>query len=199
MSRAEKQSVLLFTNMSEQSDELHVLGKISGYYGVRGWLKIYSYTQPRENIVSYKDLKLKLANSHRSSAEQWQDIQLDSGKAHGKGVVAHFAGYDDREAAARLIGAELAVYRSEFKRTAENEYYWADLIGLNAFNLEGDELGQVVRLLETAANDVLVIKPVHQAQAEILVPYVAEHYVKKVDMDKRTILLDWPIDWNESD
>lgn len=185
--------------MSEATKELHVLGKISGYYGVKGWVKIYSYTQPRENITRYKTLKIKFG--HRAADQQlWQDIKLDSGKAHGKGVVAHFSGYDNREAAAALIGAELAVYRSDFLPVSGNEYYWADLIGLTAVNLEGVELGRVTRLLETAANDVLVISADQQkdAKSEILVPYVMQHYVNNVDLDAGTITLDWPVSWNES-
>ena len=191
--------------MSEESEELHILGKVSGYYGVKGWVKIYSYTQPRENIVRYKTLKIKLGNSSKSG---WQDIQLDSGKSHGKGVVAHFVGYDDREISAQLLGAELAVQRSDFKPVAKNEFYWTDLIGLTVINLENIELGQVERLIETAANDVLVINPTkdesntlnhsHLEKNEILIPFVLEHFVKKVDMEAGTIVVDWLVDWNES-
>jgi len=178
--------------MSEESKELHVLGKISGYYGVKGWLKIYSYTQPRENIVRYKNLKIKFAEN-----AQWQDIKLDSGKAHGKGVVAHFSGYDSRESGAILIGAELAVYRSEFKRAEKDEYYWTDLIGLSALNIEGVELGKVKSLLETAANDVLIIDSKESKQ--ILVPFVMQNYVTNIDLDAGTITLDWPVSWNDKD
>jgi 16S rRNA processing protein RimM len=181
--------------MSELSDDqdLHILGKISGYYGVKGWVKIYSYTQPRENIVRYKALKIKLGNNRNAS---WQDIQLDNGKAHGKGVVAHFSGYDTREISAALIGAELAVQRSEFKAAEKDEYYWTDLIGLNVSNLEDVELGKVSRLIETAANDVLVIEAA-QNKTEILVPFILEHYVTKVDLEAGKIVVDWPIAWNE--
>lgn len=184
--------------MSKESEDLHILGKISGHYGVKGWVKIYSYTQPRENIVCYKALKIRSGNSI-SSSEDWQDIQLDSGKAHGKGIVAHFSGYDNREISAALIGAELAVHRSQFKQAAKNEYYWTDLIGLKAINLEGVELGQVSRLLETAANDVLVIRS-HQSDtdSEILIPFIHEHFVNKVDLETGTIIVDWPVAWNES-
>jgi len=178
--------------MSEETKELHVLGKISGYYGVKGWLKIYSYTQPRDNIVRYKNLKVKFSKN-----ALWQDIKLDSGKAHGKGVVAHFDGYDSRESAASLIGAELAVYRSDFKRADKNEYYWTDLIGLTALNLDGVELGKVKSLLETAANDVLVINT--KEKEEILVPFVMQHYVANVDLDAGTITLDWSVSWNDKD
>ncbi|MCU7939682.1 MAG: ribosome maturation factor RimM [gamma proteobacterium symbiont of Bathyaustriella thionipta] len=181
--------------MSEETKELYVLGKISGYYGVKGWVKIYSYTQPRENIVRYKTLKIKLSKG------QWQDIRLDSGKAHGKGVVAHFTGYDNREIAAGLMGAELAVYRSAFKAVSKNEYYWADLIGLTAVNLENIELGLVKRLIETAANDVLVIRPdqKNDVKAEVLIPFVLEHYIKNVDLDKKIITVDWPVSWGEGE
>ena len=183
--------------MSEETEELHILGKITGYYGVKGWLKIYSYTQPRENIVRYKSLQIRLGNS-RGASNAWQAIALDSGKAHGKGVVAHFTGYDTRELSAALIGAELAVPRSEFKPAAENEYYWTDLIGLKAVNLEGVELGQISSLMETAANDVLLIKPLQSNEAEILVPFVMPHFVKKVDLEQGVIELDWPVSWNDN-
>lgn len=182
---------------------------------MKGWVKIYSYTQPRENIVRYKALKIRLGNSfdkaRGASADEWQDIQLDSGKVHGKGVVAHFTGYDNREVAAALIGAELAAFRSEFKPAAKDEYYWTDLIELIAINLEGVELGRVSRLIETAANDVLVISPRDDVNkedgnesadtlknSEILIPFVLEHFVKKVDLQSRTIIVDWPVSWNES-
>jgi len=186
--------------MSKESEQLHILAKITGYYGVKGWVKIYSYTEPRENIVHYSALKIKRSKK----GEQWQDIRLDNGKVHGKGVVAHFVGYDDRDIAAGLIGAELAVYRSDFKATAKDEYYWSDLIQLTVVNLDGVELGQVERLLETAANDVLVIKPVQhdsgqKVAAEILIPFIQGNYVKKVDLDAGIITVDWQSDWNESE
>lgn len=187
------------SEQSEQSEQLHILAKITGYYGVKGWVKLYSYTEPRENIVHYSTLKIR-----RSKKGQWQDIRLDNGKVHGKGVVAHFAGYDDRDIAAGLIGAELAVYRSDFEPTVKGEYYWSDLIRLTVVNLEGIELGQVARLMETAANDVLVIEPGQndsdiKVKAEILIPFIQGNYIKKVDLDTGTIMVDWPIQWNENE
>lgn len=180
--------------MSEKAEQLHILAKITGYYGVKGWLKLYSFTEPRENIIHYPALKIR-----RNKREGWQDIKLDSGKAHGKGVIAHFTGYDNREIAASLIGAELAVYRSDFKPAGKDEYYWSDLIGMTVKNLEGIELGQVTRLMETAANDVLVIKANSKGQKnseEILIPFVLDHFIEQVDLDAGTITVDWPVDWN---
>ena len=124
---------------SDTNDKLHILAKITGFYGVKGWVKLYSYTDPRENVVHYKSLKIKRSQK----GAQWQDIRMDQGKAHGKGVVAHFAGYDDRDVVAGLIGAELAVYRSDFEPPAKDEYYWSDLIGMTVVNLENIELGKI--------------------------------------------------------
>ena len=181
--------------MSEKSEELYILGKVSGFYGVKGWVKLYSYTDPRENIVQYSSLKIKLNG-------QWQAINLDTGKAHGKGVVAHFKGYDTRELAADLIGSELAIQRSDFKASAKNEFYWADLIGLQVVNLQSVKLGVVTRLMETSANDVLVIKamtPHIESKTEILIPFVMQHYIKSVDLKSGVISVDWLADWNEVD
>ncbi|MCU7836476.1 MAG: ribosome maturation factor RimM [gamma proteobacterium symbiont of Taylorina sp.] len=175
------------------SDELYVLGKITGFYGVKGWLKLYSYTDPKENIVQYSSLKIKLG-------KQWQSINLDTGKTHGKGVVAHFSGYDNREIAAVLIGSELAINRSNFKASAKDEYFWADLIDLKVINLQGVILGSVSRLMETSANDVLVIKDIESEAKladEILIPFVLNHYIERVDLNSGIITVDWPVDWNE--
>ena len=185
--------------MTKNSEAYYVLGKVSGFYGVRGWVKLYSYTNPRENVVQYSSLKIKQAGQ-----EQWQAIKLDSGKVHGKGVVAHFSGYDTREAVASLIGSELAVQRSDFKAPAKDEYFWADLIGLQVVNLDEIVLGHVSRLMETSANDVLVIKAAEtkveaKVPDEILIPFVLQHYIKKVDLKTGNIIVDWPADWIEVD
>lgn len=192
--------------MSKKSEELQVLGKITGFYGVKGWLKLYSYTDPRENIVQYSSLKIKLSRQdkkQRHQSDEWRDIHLDSGKAHGKGVVAHFTGYDTREAAADLIGSELAVHRSDFKAIAKDEYYWTDLINLKVVNLEGIVLGHVSRLMETAANDVLVIKSEQNNTGkktidEVLIPFVLGLYIERVNIDAGIIEVDWQADWNEA-
>ena len=185
--------------MPEESEQYYILGKISGFYGVKGWVKLYSYTDPRDNIVKYSSLNIKLPGQ-QCSAEQWQTIKLDAGKIHGKGVIANFSGYDTREAAASLIGSELSVQRGDFKPSAQDEYFWADLIGLQVINLEGIELGLVSRLMETSANDVLVVKAFEsgaetQSEEEILIPFVQPLYIKGVDLKSGVISVDWHADW----
>ena len=181
-----------------------ILGKVTGYYGVRGWVKLFSYTDQRDNILGYQSLQVKLKGA-------WKKITLDAGKAHGKGVIAHFSGYDSREAAALLLGAELAVTREDFAPLGKGDYYWHDLIGLQVKNREGIVLGKVRQIIETAAHDVLLIQAENLQSAhiqsehsginnapenEILIPFVLGHYIVQVELDKGFILVDWDPEWN---
>lgn len=163
-----------------QEDDYIEMGRISGLYGVRGWVKVYSYTEPRENILNY-------ATWHLRRQGGWVLVQLAGGRGQGKGVVAHLKGYDDRDAAAALVGSTIAVRRSDLPATAEGEYYWSDLIGLKVVNLQGVELGTVVDLMETGANDVLVVK----GERERLIPYTPGIAVQSVDLAAKRLTVDW--------
>jgi 16S rRNA processing protein RimM len=121
-------------------------------------------------------------------AGQRRSIALEDGRVHGKGVVAKLKGCDDRDAAAALMGMSIAIRRDQFPAAAEGEYYWADLVGLAVSNLEGVSLGVVDQLLETGANDVLVVV---QGDVERLVPFVQGQFVKEVDLTNRRIIVDW--------
>jgi 16S rRNA processing protein RimM len=107
---------------------------------------------------------------------------------HGKGVVAKLKGCDDRDAAAALMGMNIAIRREQLPAATEGEYYWADLVGLAVSNLEGVSLGVVEQLLETGANDVLVVV---QGDVERLLPFVQGQFVKEVDLTNRRIIVDW--------
>ncbi|MEJ2394632.1 MAG: ribosome maturation factor RimM [Candidatus Thiodiazotropha sp.] len=161
-------------------DEMLILGRISGLFGVKGWVKIYSHTSPREGILSYKTLYLKREGG-------WQAFELAAGQAQGKGVVAKLAGYDDRDQAATLIGLDIAIKRDQLPKLDAGEYYWTDLEGLRVENLEGVDLGVVSYLFETGANDVLVVK----GERERLIPYTQGMAVKEVDLQAGRILVDW--------
>jgi 16S rRNA processing protein RimM len=123
-------------------------------------------------------------------------LAVTDGRAHGKGVVAQLAGYADRELARELIGADIAVERAQMAAPAANEYYWTDLIGAAVVNRDGVEFGRVDHLLETGANDVLVIRG---ERGETLVPFVAGRYVLEVDLGRKRILVDWGSDWVAGD
>ncbi|MGF1642947.1 MAG: ribosome maturation factor RimM [Thiotrichales bacterium] len=157
------------------------IGRLAGLYGVRGWFKVFSHTQPRENILSYRPWLIMLGG-------EWRIFAVEQGQAHGKGVLAKLAGCDDRDQAEKLLGAEIAVERAQLGELTAGEYYWADLIGLNVSNLEGIELGIVTGLMETGANDVLVVE---QGGRERLVPYVNPLYVKRIDLAGKHMVVDW--------
>ena len=118
-------------------------------------------------------------------------MSVCEGKAHGKGIIARLDSIHDRDEATRLIGADIAVDREQLPQTAGDEYYWTDLIGLTVINREGITLGQVDYLLETGANDVLVIK----GERERLIPFVLSHTVLDIDLVQRVLQVDWDVDF----
>ncbi|MDT8384806.1 MAG: ribosome maturation factor RimM [Gammaproteobacteria bacterium] len=169
-----------------------VVGKIGAPYGVRGWLKLYSYTDPLDNLLDYDPWYTRPINNKAPATGDtgWDIAPVTEVKTHGKGLVAKFRGADDRDAAARLTGQEIAIRRDQLPPAAEGEYYWSDLQGLTVLTVEGIVLGVVDHLLETGANDVLVVK----GDRERLIPYVLGPIVKAVDLHAGTLQVDWDPD-----
>ncbi len=163
---------------------LHV-GRINGLYGVRGWVKVYSYTDPIENILEYTPWQL-----WRQGA--WQTVNIADGRPLGKGIIVLIDGYSDRDASALLLGSEIAIYREQLPAPEADEYYWLDLIGLKVINQAQQNLGTVTSLIETGAHDVLVIK---DGDHERLIPFVLEQFVLAVDIAAGTISVDWDADF----
>lgn len=170
--------------VADSDEELIIVGKISAAFGVKGWVKIYSYTDPVNNILQYNPWKIKTKNS-------WQHIKVVQGRIHGKGVVAQLEQVHDRTDAEALTGTEIAVNRDQLPAAEAGEYYWADLIGLKVVNTQGVEFGNVDHLLETGANDVLVVTN----GKERLIPYVLDVYIKEVDLNKGEIVVNWDPDY----
>ena len=144
---------------------------------------MFSYTQPREAILDYDRWYVKRQG-------EWQAAAISEGKRHGKTVIAHLEGVDDRDEAAALIDCDIAVDREAMPDADDGSYYWADLEGLKVVRRDGTELGSVAYLMETGANDVLVV----QGEHERLIPFVAEKVILDVDLDKGVISVDW--DWD---
>jgi 16S rRNA processing protein RimM len=165
-------------------DRLIEVGRIVGVFGVAGWVKIHSYTEPRENLLRYKPWRV------RSSQAQLV-IEKPEGRVQGRGLVARISGVDDRDAAAVWVGADIMVARSQLPAAKPGEYYWADLEGLDAVTPDGTALGRVSHLFETGANDVLVLR----GERERLVPYLPGSVVREVDLAARRIVLDWDPDF----
>lgn len=168
-----------------------IVGKIGAPYGVRGWVKLYSFTEPVDNLLDYDPWYTHSTSSTGADNSDWVIASVNEAKTHGKGFVAKFNGADDRDAAARLTGQEIAIRRDQLPPAAEGEYYWGDLTGLTVETVDGVSLGVVDHLLETGANDVLVVK----GDRKRLIPYVLGSIVKNVDLDAGTMQVDWDADF----
>ncbi len=159
------------------------MGRVVGAYGVAGWVRVRSFSERAADILNYDAWLLEDATGVRR-------LRLTQGRGHGKGVVAKLDGIDDRDAAQALAGAAIAVELNELPPLEPGDFYWAELEGLRVVTVDGAELGVVKRLMETGANDVLVV----QGERERLIPYVAA-VVRNVDLDSRTIEVDWDKDF----
>lgn len=158
-----------------------LLGKIVGLHGVRGELKLESYTEPRTQIFRYQPWRMRSASGETV-------VEGCRGRAQGKGIVAELPGVTDRDAAAALVGTEIWVARSALPQPAPGEYYWSDLEGLEVVTVEGVALGTVSHLLATGANDVLVVR---DADRERLIPFLVGRFVTEVDLEAGRITVDW--------
>jgi 16S rRNA processing protein RimM len=160
-----------------------VLGRIAGAFGVKGWVKVFSYTDPRETILEYDSWLLK-------SDDAWQAVTVEEGRQHGKSVIAKLADVEDRDAAAELGDLDIAVPREALPETRAGQYYWADLEGLQVVHRDGRLLGQVGHLMATGVNDVLVVDGDHTC----LIPFLMDEVILDVDLARGVISVDWEWD-----
>ncbi len=170
------------------------LGILKAHYGVKGWLKVFSYTEPKQNILSYPSVML----FREGQKNCWKKVEITNGRLQGKGIVVHIKGYDNRESSAELIGSTIAITRENLKKLPQDDYYWLDLIGITVINQEGIVLGKIVNMLATPANDVMIVK--HQEkqegiQAEYLIPFIMGQFVLDVDLKSGKIHVDWDVDF----
>lgn len=155
------------------------LGNISGFFGVKGWVKLFSHTRPRDSIKQYQQFYL---------GDNKTAITFTQIKQSGKNIIGHIDGVDSRETAESYLGETLYIKRSDLPELT-NEYYWHELIGLSVINQQGETLGKITEMMETGANDVMVIKS--EQGEEILIPYAVSHFVLSVDLDKGELQVDW--------
>ncbi|MDY6921064.1 MAG: ribosome maturation factor RimM [Pseudomonadota bacterium] len=163
-----------------------VVGKFLGPYGVQGWIKLYSHTQPMENIGNYSPLWVQ-------RGEDWQPVRLERVQRHGKGLVAKIEGCDNRDQVPAYSGCEIAIRREQLPKLQADDYYWSDLEGLRVLTVAGDSLGVISHLFETGANDVMVVQGDARSldRRERLIPYLWEDVVQAVDLQAGTMTVDW--------
>lgn len=171
------------------ADDLIVIGKIFSVHGVRGEVKVYSFTDPIGNLLDYKTLTLRRDGVVRQA-------ELVSGRLQGKFLVAKLKGLDDREEARLLAGSEICVPRNLFPDLTDGEYYWYQLEGLKVIDHLGQLLGKIDHLLETGSNDVMVVKPCAGSldDRERLLPYT-EQCVLAIDLEAGEMKVDWDADF----
>jgi 16S rRNA processing protein RimM len=160
------------------------LGHVSGPFGVRGWLKVHSETEPLENILSYRPWLIEIEGD-------WRALDVLEGRRQGKHLVVRVAGCEDRDQALAYRGAPLAVLRSQLPPLADGEFYWSDLEGMRVLALDGTDLGKVDHLLDTGANAVMSVS----GERTRLIPFVLDRYVCQVSMDEQIIRVDWDTDF----
>jgi 16S rRNA processing protein RimM len=161
-----------------------ILGRVSGVFGVKGWLKVQSYTEPRDNIVGFGAWTLRMNGVDHA-------FDVEEGHSHAGSVVAKLHGLDDRDRARDWVGADIVVPREQLPKIAAGELYWTDLEGLEVRTTTGTVLGTVDHLLATGGNDVLVL----DSSPRLLIPFVAGDVVKEVDLTAGLIVVDWSPDY----
>lgn len=168
-------------------DDLVVVGRISGAYGIKGWVRVASFTDPVANLAHYWPWSLRVRDS-------WRPIEVEELKPHGGGFVAQLKGVVSRDEAERLAGTEIAIPASALPAIGPEEFYWKDLLGLDVVTPAGVMLGRVVQMMETGANDVLVVADADGVQT--LIPFVAA-VVRDVDVGARRLVADWAVGADE--
>lgn len=168
-------------------DQALVVGRIITVHGVQGWVKVFSHTDPMENIFQYQPW-------HLLEDGVWKAVKLTGQRRQGKGLVACLDGFTDRDRAQReLVGRDIAVPRELLPESGDGEYYWRDLIGLRVKLDDGRDLGRVTTMLETGANDVLVVRGDDDSldQRERLLPWTPGDVVLDVALERGELRVDW--------
>jgi len=163
-----------------------VVGQITSVYGVKGWVKLYSHTDPIEGIFKYSRWWLK-------TSKGWRPIELNQGRLQGRGLVTAVKGYSDRDQVKEICGSDVYIDAQELPKLDEGDYYWSQIEGLKVTTKEGIFLGEVKQLMETGANDVLVVRACEGShdREERLIPYVPDMYVLNINLEQQSMLVDW--------
>lgn len=156
------------------------VGKITGAFGIKGWIKVFSFTDPKENILDYAPWILKKDAKTRQ-------VEVIEGNVQGKFVVALVTGVNDRDMASELAGWEVLIDQDQLPEPEPDEYYWSDLIGLQVETVQGEILGVVDSLIETGANDVIIVA----GERQRAIPFIQGQSIVNIDLDAKKIIVDW--------
>ncbi len=179
------------TGAAEAADVV-IIGRIRGPYGIQGWVHVQAFTEPKENLKSYRPWLLAApgAGSEGPEKADWRPVDVSRVRPHKQDFVARLDGVVERNGAEALKGSWIGVRAEQLPPAADDEYYWRDLIGATVVNGDGERLGEVCDLLETGAHDVLVIETASADQEALLIPF-HDQYLLEVDVAGRRIRVDW--------
>ena len=167
-----------------KNDKNVFVGKVSSPHGIKGWVKVISYTNPIENILSYREWLIANEGGDKS-------FSIEDSRIQGNKIIVKLDGVEDRNSAEDLKNKEILVSRKELPKLEKNTFYWNDLLNLPVMNQKGKQIGKVDSLFETGSNDVLVV--VNESKERFLVPFIMEEVIIKVDLAKEFITIDWPV------
>ncbi len=178
----------LNSNVNQEEDWV-VVGQLGSPHGVRGWIKLNSYTQPDDNILDYQPWYIQRKNT--ANVLTWVPLEYEKVEFHAKGMVILLKGINDRNVVATYTLTDIAIPHAQLPVLSESEYYWSDLEGLNVITKEGVTLGKVDHLFETGSNDVLVVI----GEKQHAIPYLFENTVLNVDLENKVMTVDWDPDF----
>jgi len=170
--------------MTEVTRKTVVVGKVGAAYGIKGWVKIISFTEPPESIFAYQPWQLMLGK-HR------KEITVIASKNNSNHFIAQLPNCNDPETAKQYTNVEIAVYRDQLPKLSSKEFYWTDLEGMTVLTQDNQPLGKVDHILATGANDVLVI----EGEKRHLIPFLLDRVILEVNLETRTIRVDWDPDF----
>ncbi len=165
-------------------DEWVIVGRFGRPHGIKGFVSVYSFTEPSDNILSYSDWHVSLNHS-------WQPIKILSVQIHNKTIVAQIEGYPERESVALLTNVEIAIRKEQLASLAPDEYYWHQLIGMKVINQQAQEFGRIIEIMPTGSNDVLVV----QGEKRHLIPYLPGQFIIEINDKSQTMIVDWDMDF----
>jgi 16S rRNA processing protein RimM len=168
--------------MSDETSALIQLGFVGAPFGVRGWIKLRSHTDPPERLLEHRSLRI-------GQGSVWQSYRIEASGRSGGALTVKLSGIEDRDQAQALRGAQGCVPRSELPQRDDRDFYRADLIGCDVVNLEGVVLGKVQHFIETPAQVLMVVR----GTQEFWIPAVPQH-LRRVDLPERRLVVDWNAD-----
>ncbi|WP_028388584.1 ribosome maturation factor RimM [Legionella fairfieldensis] len=167
-----------------KNTEWVIVGRFGRVHGVKGFITVHSFTEPRDNILRYSDWHIYLD-------KQWQPLHVLHVEVNDKSILAQVEGYCEREQVADLTNVEIAISRNQLPSLKHGEYYWYQLMGMQVMNQHGQLLGNITGIMPTGANDVLIV----EGEKRYLIPYLPSQFVLDVDTSQGIITVDWDVDF----